>query len=87
MPEGQNAVWSLDYVLHAVTDGRRFPVLAVVNHFTPEYLTLMAGKSPSGVRESYEARAETRTRKQMTTTHVGHMRSSGILRLMSSRER
>lgn len=50
MPQAANERWSLDFVSDALTDGRRFRVLAVVDDFTRECLTLVADTSLSGAR-------------------------------------
>jgi putative transposase len=50
VPQAANARWSLDFVSDAFTDGRRFRVLAVVDDFTRECLTLVADTSLSGTR-------------------------------------
>ena len=50
VPHRANIRWSLDFVSDALTDGRRFRVLAVVDDFTRECLTLMADTSLSGAR-------------------------------------
>lgn len=50
VPNGANERWSLDFVSDAFTDGRRFRVLAVVDDYTRECLTLVADTSLSGLR-------------------------------------
>ncbi len=42
--------WSLDFVSDALTDGRRFRDLAVVDDYTRECLALVADTSLSGIR-------------------------------------
>lgn len=54
LPDGPNRRWSLDFVSDAVTDGRRFRILAVVDDFTRENLTLVADTSLSGLRVTRE---------------------------------
>ena len=49
-PDGPNQRWSLDFVSDALTDGRRFRVLAVVDDFSRENLVLVADTSLSGQR-------------------------------------
>jgi len=51
---GANERWSLDFVSDAFTDGRRFRVLAVVDDYTRECLTLVADTSLSGLRVARE---------------------------------
>jgi putative transposase len=46
--------WSLDFVSDALADGRRFRILAVVDDFSRECLTLVADTSLSGVRVARE---------------------------------
>jgi putative transposase len=38
VPQAANDRWSLDFISDALTDGRRFRVLAVVDDFTRECL-------------------------------------------------
>ncbi len=45
LPNRTNERWSLDFVSDAYTDGRRFRVLAVVDDFSRECLTLVADTS------------------------------------------
>ena len=50
VPDAPNVRWSLDFVSDALTDGRRFRVLAVVDDHTRECLALVADTSLSGLR-------------------------------------
>ena len=50
LPDGPNQRWSLDFVSDALTDGRRFRILAVVDDFSRENLVLIADTSLSGQR-------------------------------------
>ena len=50
VPDQPNRRWSLDFVSDALTDGRRFRVLAVVDDHTRECLGLIADTSLSGQR-------------------------------------
>lgn len=50
IPQGPNQRWSLDFVADALSWGRRFRVLAVVDDFTREALTLVADTSIGGRR-------------------------------------
>ena len=52
--QGPNQRWSLDFVSDALSDGRRFRILAVVDDFTRECLCLVADTSLSGVRVARE---------------------------------
>lgn len=54
VPDGPNQRWSLDFVSDALTDGRRFRVLAVVDDYTRENLALIADTSLSGLRVTRE---------------------------------
>jgi len=57
IPQGRNQRWSLDFVSDALSDGRRFRVLAIVDDFTRECLTLVADTSLSGHRVARELNA------------------------------
>ncbi len=50
VPQAANDRWSLDFISDALTDSRRFRVLAVVDYFTRDCLTLVADTSLSGAR-------------------------------------
>ena len=54
LPDAPHRRWSLDFVSDAFTDGRRFRILAVVDDFTRECLTLIADTSISGRRVARE---------------------------------
>lgn len=54
IPQGPNQRWSLDFVSDALTDSRRFRILAVVDDFTRECLCLVADTSLSGMRVGRE---------------------------------
>ena len=54
VPQGSNQRWSLDFVSDAMSDGRRFRILAVIDDFTRECLALVADTSLSGVRVARE---------------------------------
>ncbi len=54
LPDGPNQRWSLDFVSDALTDGRRFRILAVVDDFSRENLVLVADTSLSGQRIARE---------------------------------
>ena len=47
LPDAPNIRWSLDFVSDALTDGRRFRVLAVVDDYSRECLALLADTSLS----------------------------------------
>jgi putative transposase len=54
LPLGPNQRWSLDFVSDTLTDSRRFRMLAIVDDFTRECLTLIADTSISGLRVGRE---------------------------------
>ena len=54
LPQGPNQRWSLDFVHDQLSDGRRFRIVAVVDDFTRECLTLVADTSLSGLRVGRE---------------------------------
>jgi putative transposase len=54
LPQGPNRRWSLDFLSDAMTDGRRFRVLAIVDDFTRECLVLVADTSLPGLRVARE---------------------------------
>ena len=57
LPSCANERWSLDFVSDALTDGRKFRVLAVVDDYSHECLSLMADASLSGLRVTRELNA------------------------------
>jgi len=57
VPQGRNQRWSLDFVSDTFADGRRFRILAIVDDFTRECLTLVADTSLSGHRVARELEA------------------------------
>src|SRR3546814_13534786 len=54
LPQGPNQRWSLDFLSDALTDGRRFRILAVVDDYSRECLCLVADTSLSGSRVARE---------------------------------
>jgi len=54
LPQGPNQRWSLDFLSDAMTDGRRFRILAIVDDFTRECLALVADTSLPGLRVARE---------------------------------
>ena len=54
IPQGPGQRWSLDFVSDALTDGRRFRTLCVVDDFSRECLALVADTSISGARMARE---------------------------------
>ncbi len=54
LPQAANQRWSLDFVSDALSDGRRYRVLCIVDDFTRECLALVADTSLSGRRVARE---------------------------------
>ena len=54
VPTGPNQRWSLDFVSDALSDGRRFRTLNVVDDFAREALTVLVDTSISGTRVARE---------------------------------
>lgn len=50
LPVGPDQRWSLDFVSDALTDGRRFRILCIVDDFSREALATVADRSLSGHR-------------------------------------
>lgn len=50
VPDGPNHRWSLDFVSDALTDGRRFRILCIVDDFSREALSTVVDRSLSGHR-------------------------------------
>lgn len=83
IPERVNERWSLDFVSDAFTDGRRFRVLAVVDDFSRECLTLVPDTSLSGKRLTRELDAIIQTRGMPSTIvsdNGTEMTSSAVLK-------
>ena len=53
-PDGPGQRWSLDFVSDALTDGRRFRILCIVDDYSRECLALVADTSLSGNRVARE---------------------------------
>jgi len=54
IPHGPNQRWSLDFVFDALTDGRRFRILCVIDDFSRECLATVVDNSISGIRVARE---------------------------------
>jgi putative transposase len=54
LPQGPDQRWSLDFLSDAMTDSRRFRILAIVDDFTRECLALVADTSLPGLRVARE---------------------------------
>ena len=61
LPQGPNQRWSLDFLSDAFADGRRFRILAIVDDFTRECLTLVPASSGRGYRGVVEFRGQSRS--------------------------
>ena len=89
LPSGPNRRWSLDFLGDALTDGRRFRILAVVDDFTRECLCLVADTSISGQRVARELDAivARRTRPLCCVSDNGtELTSMAILRWSAERQ-
>ena len=77
IPQGRNQRWSLDFVPDALSDGRRFRILAVVDDFTRECLALITDTSPSGARRAreFDAIIAVRGRPAMIVSNNGFVES------------
>lgn len=83
LPNGTNERWSLDFVSDAFTDGRRFRVLAVIDDFSRECLTLIADTSLSGQRMTRELDAIIKRRgkpKTIVSDNGTEMTSMAVLK-------
>ena len=54
IPQGPNQRWSLDFVSDALSCGRKFRILTVVDDFSRECLALVVDNSLSGIRVARE---------------------------------
>ena len=54
LPQAANQRWSLDFASDALSDGRRFRILAIIDDFSRECLCLVADTSLSGRRVARE---------------------------------
>lgn len=83
MPTGSNQRWSLDFVSDALSDGRRFRTLNVVDDFAREALTILVDTSISGTRVARELSRliETRGKPKMIVSDNGtELTSHAILK-------
>jgi putative transposase len=73
IPQGPNQRWSLDFVSDALSCGRRFRILTVVDDFSRECLALVVDNSLSGIRVARELDqiAEMRGRPCMVVSDNG----------------
>ncbi|WP_112062603.1 IS3 family transposase [Hyphomonas pacifica] len=83
MPERVNERWSLDFVSDALSDGRRFRTLCVVDDFTREALAVVVDVSLSGVRVARELSrliAQRGTPKMIVSDNGTELTSHAILK-------
>jgi len=83
IPQGANQRWSLDFLSDAMTDGRRFRILAIVDDFTRECLALVADTSLPALRvvRELDALITVRGRPAMIVSDNGsELTSMAILR-------
>jgi len=83
VPAAANQRWSLDFLSDALSDGRRFRILAVVDDFTRECLCLVADTSLSGQRVARELDAIIATRGRpdgIVSDNGSELTSMAILR-------
>lgn len=89
LPQGPNQRWSLDFLSDAMTDGRRFRILAIVDDFTRECLALVADTSLPGLRvvRELDDLMRTRGRPAMIVSDNGtELTSMAILRWAQDRQ-
>ena len=65
--EGPTQCWSVDFLTETLTHGRRFRVLAIVDDYTRECLSLVADTSLTGARVGRELDALARFRGKPLT--------------------
>jgi putative transposase len=83
IPQGANQRWSLDFLSDAMTDSRRFRILAIVDDFTRECLALVADTSLPALRvvRELDALITVRGRPAMIVSDNGtELTSMAILR-------
>lgn len=83
VPTGPNQRWSLDFVSDALSDGRRFRTLNVVDDFAREALTILVDTSISGTRVARELSRliEARSKPDMIVSDNGtELTSHAILK-------
>jgi putative transposase len=88
LPLTINQRWSLDFVSDTLSDGRRFRILAIVDDFSRECLTLVVDTSLGGVRvvRELERLALERATPQVIVSDNGTELTSGaVLRWASDR--
>jgi putative transposase len=81
LPRTINQRWSLDFVSDTLSDGRRFRILAVVDDFSRECLTMVVDTSLGGVRvvRELERLALARATPQIIVSDNGTELTSGAV--------
>jgi putative transposase len=90
MPDAINQRWSLDFVADALSDGRRFRILCIVDDFSRECLATVVDTSLGGVRvvRELERLATERALPQIVVSDNGTELTSGaVLRWATGRLR
>jgi putative transposase len=90
MPDAINQRWSLDFVADALSDGRRFRILYIVDDFSRECLATVVDTSLGGVRvvRELERLATERALPQIVVSDNGTELTSGaVLRWATGRLR
>ena len=83
LPKAPNQRWSLDFVSDALSDGRRFRMLTVVDDFSRENIALIADTSLSGsrvVRELKQVIADRGKPKTIVSDNGTEFTSKAILK-------
>lgn len=89
VPQGPNQRWSLDFVSDALSDGRRFRVLCVIDGFSRECLATVVDTSLSGIRVARELDriAEVRGYPCMVVSDNGtELTSNAVLKWQQDRQ-
>ena len=89
IPQGPNQRWSLDFVSDALSDGRRFRILCVIDDFSRECLATVVDTSISGIRVARELDriAETRGYPCMVVSDNGtELTSNAMLKWQQDRQ-
>lgn len=88
LPDAINQRWSLDFVADALSDGRRFRILCIVDDFSRECLATVVDTSLGGVRvvRELERLASERTLPHIVVSDNGTELTSGaVLRWATGR--
>jgi putative transposase len=88
LPAGINQRWSLDFIADALSDGRRFRILCVVDDFSRECLACVVDTSLPGVRVVRELERLTNERatpKVIVSDNGSELTSVAVLRWVPGR--